>query len=308
MVEQVAGQLGAVSREQAPRAHRIGAARVEHVAAHDPQHVAAQLVRIPQPRERVRGEVCTHLFVVLAREARLGVVVQAPVGAAPGDVRLAQVMEQRRKPHGERRSGVGGRLDDGERVLVDGHVVIATLLLEADRPFELREDGDEHARVARDAQRLGGLRAEQQLRELAHAVRSQTAADPLTRDEADAVGVLAHLLQRGVVGLETELRDEAQPAHDPKRVLGEAVRRDRAQDAAPEVPLPVVRIDERPVGEAAGHRVDREVATREIVLHRRLGVDDDREVVTPGPVETSRRGGASSIPAGTVARSDRSRG
>ena len=44
--------------------------------------------------------------------------------------------------------------------------------------------------------------------------------------------LLAHLGERRGVGLEVELRDEAQPAHEPQRILGEAVRRDGAQDAA----------------------------------------------------------------------------
>ena len=42
---------------------------------------------------------------------------------------------------------------------------------------------DEHARVAGEPQRLRGPRAEQELRELAHPVGREAAADPLARDE-----------------------------------------------------------------------------------------------------------------------------
>ena len=52
-----------------------------------------------------------------------------------------------------------------------------------------------------------------------------------------------------LVGLETELRDEAQPANETQRILGEAQRRDRPQDPPVEVVTASVGIDERTVGE-----------------------------------------------------------
>ena len=63
------------------------------------------------------------------------------------------------------------------------------------------------------------------------------------------------------------------------KLLRETVRSTRAL----EVSSAAVRVDERAVGEPAGHRVDREVAAREILLHRRRRVDDDLEVVPPRP-------------------------
>ena len=86
------------------------------------------------------------------------------------------------------------------------------------------------SRASRSA--LRRLRAEQQLRELAHPVGGEPAADPLGRDEPHRRRLLAHLPQRLVVRLEVELRDEAQPADEPQRILGEAVRRHGAQHAA----------------------------------------------------------------------------
>ena len=84
-------------------------------------------------------------------------------------------------------------------------------------------------------------------------------------------------------GIEVELRDEPQPAHEPQRILGEAARRDGAEHAPLEIGAAAERIDEPPVAEVAGHRVDGEVAAREIVLDARLRVDDDLEVVPARP-------------------------
>ena len=53
--------------------------------------------------------------------------------AAPCRGRLAQIVEKRREPHPQRRTGVRSRLDDHERVLVERQVVIAALLVEPDR-------------------------------------------------------------------------------------------------------------------------------------------------------------------------------
>jgi len=81
-------------------------------------------------------------------------------------------------------------------VLVDGQVVVPALLLEADRLLELREQVHEHAGVAGEAQRLCRVLAHQQLRQLTHPVRSQPAADALTRDVAHALRLRPHLRER----------------------------------------------------------------------------------------------------------------
>ena len=125
-------------------------------------------------------------------------------------------------------------------------------------------------------------RSEQQLRQLPHAVGRQAPADPLAGDEAHALRLLAHLRERVLVGLEVELRDEPQAAHDSQGVLGEAAGRDGSQDPGAQIFPAPVGIDERPVREAPRHRIDGEVAAREIFLDRRGRVDDDLEIVPPG--------------------------
>ena len=124
-------------------------------------------------------------------------------------MRLAEIVEERGETDAKRRTDVGRRLHGCERVLVDGEVVEPALLVEADRGLELRQKLHEHAGIARDPQRLQRIAAEQQLRELAHSVRSETAADPLPGDEPHGARFLAHLPQRLLVRLEPELRDEA---------------------------------------------------------------------------------------------------
>ncbi len=133
--------------------------------------------------------------------------------------------------------------------------------------------------VARESQRLRRVLPHQQLRQLPHPVRGETAADALARDVAHALRLRPHLLKCLLVGIEVELRYEAQPAHEPQRVLREAVRRHRPQDAALEILATVVRVDNRPVGEVTRHRVDREVAAVEVILDGGRRVDDDLEVV-----------------------------
>ena len=133
-------------------------------------------------------------------------------------------MEERGEPHPEREARIGGRLHDLEGVLVDRQVVVAALLLEADRLLELGQQLDEHAGVAREPQRLRRLRAEQQLRELAHPVGGKPTADPLTRHEPDSGCLVTHLSQRFRVGLEAELRHEAQRTNEAERILGETRR------------------------------------------------------------------------------------
>jgi hypothetical protein len=143
--------------------------------------------------------------VTLLGEAGLRVVVQPAVGAAPRDVRLAEIVEQRREPHPKRGSVLGRRLHDCEGVLVDGERVVAAFLLEADRTLELGQHVDEDAGVAREPQRPRRLRTEEELRQLAHPVRREPAADPLPRDKPYARSLVAHLLERARVGFEPEL-------------------------------------------------------------------------------------------------------
>ena len=98
------------------------------------------------------------------------------------------------------------------------------------------------SRASRSAR--AGSRAEQELRELAHPVRGEAAADALARDELHRRRLLAHLLEQLGVRLEAELRDEAERPDEPQRILAEALRRDRAQAARLEVGAAAERVDE----------------------------------------------------------------
>ena len=96
--------------------------------------------------------------------------------------------------------------------------------------------------------------------------------------------LLAHLAQRLLVGLEAELRDEAQRAHEPQRILARSsAARPCAARRASRSSAAVERVDELAVGEPPRDRVDGEVAPAQVVLDRRVRVDDDLEVVAPGP-------------------------
>ena len=55
--------------------------------------------------------------------------------------------------------------------------------------LELRQQLCEDSSLDRQPERLGWMRAEQQLRELPHPVGGEPAADPLRRDEAPGLGV-----------------------------------------------------------------------------------------------------------------------
>ena len=151
---------------------------------------------------------------------------------------------------------------------------------------------DEDAGVPREPQRLRRMRAEQELGELPHPVRRQPAADPLTRDVLDPRRPLAHLPQRVVVGIDIELRDEAKTADDPERVVAEARRPGRAEDAPLEIAAAAERVDDLPRLEPPRDRVDREVAPLHVLLERDLAVGDDLEVVPAGAgraLDTRRR-------------------
>ena len=129
-------------------------------------------------------------------------------------------------------------------MLVDGEVVVAALLVEADRRRELGQELDEDTGVARQPQGSDGLGPEQELRELAHPVGGQTAADALARDELHRRRFLAHLGEQLLVGLEAELRDETERTDESQRILAEALSRDGAEPARLEIGAAAERVDE----------------------------------------------------------------
>ena len=240
--------------------------------------------------------------------AGLRVVVQATVRAAPCGTGLAEIVEERRETNCERVVQVGGRLHDRERVLVNGEPVVAALLVEAERGLELRQQLDEDAGVPCNAKRLGRLAAEEQFRQLAEPVGCEAAADALARDEADGRCFLAHLTERGVVGLEAELRDEPQRPHEAQRVpaklVGDTVRSTpRSRSVRPSSGSTISPLDSR-------RAIALTVKSR---LRMSSSTDSDASATIsksclPGPVLTSLRGGANSIPAGTSRRIVLSRG
>ena len=142
-------------------------------------------------------------------------------------------------------------------MLVERQVLAAELLLVADDGSSSgrRWTSTPVSRASRSA--FAGCGAEQQLRQLPHPVRGEPAADPLGRDVRDPRRPLAHLAQRVLVGLEAELRDEAEAADDPQRVVAEARRARRAQDTPLEVVAPAERVEQLSGLEPPRDRVDR---------------------------------------------------
>ena len=121
------------------------------------------------------------------------VEVEPPVGAAPGGLWFAKVVEESGEAHAQSVACVGRRLDDGEDVLVDREGVVRRLLIEADRRLELRQKLHEDAGVARELERAARLPAEEETRELSHAVRREATAG---------------LIKRGIQALRRELHSE----------------------------------------------------------------------------------------------------
>jgi hypothetical protein len=186
-------------------------------------------------------------------------------------------------------------------VLVERQVVVAALLVEPIAGVHLRQQVDEHAGSRASRSALAG-RAQQELRELAHPVRGEPAADPLARDVLDLRRPLAHLAERVLVRVDIELRDEAKPAHDPQRVVAKArglvVRRTLRSRSA------------RPSSGSSTSPVSSRRAIALIVKSRRsMSCSSEMPASAtiskscrPGPVERSTRGGANSIRRGWRAR------
>ena len=283
MGDEIECELVAVAVQELSRLGSVvGRRHAEHVLQHDRADPLPQLGGIAQAVQDARGDLGADLLVAALSQLRLRVEVQATVGPCQADVRLPEIVQKRREPHPQRRAGVGGRLNHLEGVLVERQIVIAALLVEPDRGLHLRQQVDEHAGVAGEPQRLRRLRAQQELRELAHPVRGQPAADPLARDMLDLRRPLAHLAQRVLVGIDIELRDEAQPAHDPQWVVPKARRAGRTEDPALEIGPAAERIEHLTGLEPARDRIDREVAPLHVLLERDARVRDDLEVVPAG--------------------------
>src|SRR5712691_3494562 len=107
MIDELERDLFAVFREKTPRAERIALADLEHVVADDAKHPRAQRVRVAEPAERALCELAPDLLVASVREPGLPVVVQPRVRAAPGDVGLAEIVEERGQANSQRVLPVG---------------------------------------------------------------------------------------------------------------------------------------------------------------------------------------------------------
>ena len=92
--------------------------------------------------------------------------------------------------------------------------------------------------------------------------------DALLRDRGDARRLLAGELARRVHRLEAELGREPHEPQRAQRVVGERARPDGAQAARGEVGLAAVRVDALAALQRLRHRVDREVAQREVGFER----------------------------------------
>ena len=90
-----------------------------------------------------------------------------------------------------------------------------------------------------------------------------------------------HQRQRVVRDAEGEARGEARDAQDAHRILVERGA-DVPQHAVAQVGFAVERIDERSV-RRPGHRVDGEVAAREVLLERHVGRAVDGEALVAAP-------------------------
>ena len=132
--------------------------------------------------------MCTARLARVARSSEAGRPSRAT------RLRLAEVVEERREPHAQRRARVGGRLHDGERVLVDGQVRGSALSWS--KPIdglELGQQRDEHAGVAGEPQRLPRL-ARRAGASTARPARRRRARRRSARPRrAHGIGLLAHL-------------------------------------------------------------------------------------------------------------------
>ena len=118
--------------------------------------------------------------------------------------------------------------------------------------------------------------------------------------------ISSHRLRRDREAERREARREARDAQHAQRVFDEGGR-DVAQHARLEVAAAAVGIDERRRRASLRHRVDRQVAPREVFLERDVGREARREAVVAGARSCARCGrartGRRSADAGTPGKS-----
>ncbi len=210
-------------------------------------HVLHDGVGVPQLPQPFLRHASTHHLVMVERDA---------LGRDLSGRGLADVVEQTRQP--QHRIGLQP-LDDRERVPQDVLVTVDRVLLELQR----RELGEELLREpGLDQQRQPGTRrlAQQQLLELL--------PDALRRDDPEAFAHPLDRLDDTRHGRDTELRDEPSGPQHPQRVVRERdLGIERGVEAlGREILHAFEGVDELTVRQPDGHRVDREVASRQIGL------------------------------------------
>ena len=246
-------------------------------AAHGLRRVLVEAQRL----HPLRGELRAHDVVVVEghgpargevpRRGLADVVHEG--GEADDEVGFGQVLRiggvESRLPLA---GGVGGFKVDGlaqhgEAVLVDVLVPVVFVCLEP-QAGDLGQHMVGDARAHEQVDAGGGVEAGDEFDEFD--------LDAFGGDDRDALGHLRHRRFDGRIGGEAQLCGEAGCAHHPQRVVGEGVR-GRAGGADPaghEVLEALMRVDEGPLGQAHGHRPDREVATDEIGVEVGAEADD----------------------------------
>ena len=270
-------------------------------------HALAQLGRIAKPLERLLGELRADLLVASVRVAALRVVVQPAVGAAPGDVRLAEVVEERREPHAQREPA--RRRPPARPRTCARRRSASCQRLSCSNPIAGSNSGRRCtstpvSRASRSAFAGCAPSSSFDSSPIPSAARPPPIRSPETSSTLAASSrICASVCSSGSrPSCETNRRPRTSRSGSSAKLDGETVRSVFASRSA----RPPCGSTSVAVGEAPRHRVDGEVAAREILLDasprdRRRS----RSRAVPARSSTSRRGGASSMPARASFRTSR---
>ena len=272
------------SARKPARPHVVGRLGIaERVLAHDPDDVRPQPRRVAQPRQRRRPASSAPISCV-------GAAVASPSGlprsCSSAASRTASGAPGRRRPGRPRR---GARRAAGVVAAPDGR---------SRAPARAPAAPARDARVARSRSAFAGG-AEQQLRELAHPVSGEPAADPLAGDVP-----IRGAHSRICAACRRPARGRAARRSGAR---GRAAAGRRGSSSAPSCggrvargPRAVERVDELARLEPARDRVDREVAPAMSSSSEIEASATISKSWRPGPVDRSTRGGANSMPAGAA--------
>ena len=203
--------------EEAARAQRVDGVEVERVRGDDAADAVDEARRVAQAREARAARLC-------ARPAR-----RAPRRRPRPASGLPRSCSSAASRTGSDSPASAAAWTTSKRCSSSGRCWRSLSCAVADRGLELGQDRREHAGVAGEPQRLRRVVAEQQLRQLPHAVGGEAAADPLRRRRAGPAAPARASARASRVGVEVELGDEPQAADDPERVVAKARRARRAE-------------------------------------------------------------------------------